>query len=65
MEQAERQLMVLFRSIDGDHDGKLDIDELHEAFKKAGLKVPLRRIESFFAHIDLNNDGYITFDEWR
>lgn len=65
MEQAERHLLVLFRSIDVDHNGKLDMEELQKAFRRTGLKVPMRRINAFFSHIDMNNDGYISFDEWR
>lgn len=65
MEQAERHLLLLFRSIDTDQNGKLDKNELETAFRQAGLKVPRRRLEDFFADIDMNNDGSITFDEWR
>jgi len=65
VEQAERQLLILFRSIDTDQSGKLDQRELQEAFRRAGLKVPNSRLETFFADIDMNNDGFISFDEWR
>lgn len=56
---------MLFRAIDRDQDGHLDKDELQAAFKKAGLAVPMRRLSGFFDEIDMNHDGYITFDEWR
>ncbi|CAK7275193.1 hypothetical protein SEPCBS57363_006554 [Sporothrix epigloea] len=65
VETAERQLLLLFRSIDRNHDGRLNKDELREAFQKAGLTVPVRRLNGFFDEIDMNHDGYITFDEWR
>ncbi len=62
---AERQLLLLFRSIDKNGDGRLDKDELLGAFQRAGLSVPRRRVEGFFTEIDMNHDGFITFDEWR
>ncbi|KAK1754350.1 hypothetical protein QBC47DRAFT_447258 [Echria macrotheca] len=65
VETAERQLLMLFRSIDRDKDGRLDKEELHAAFKRAGLAVPMRRLSGFFDEIDMNHDGYISFDEWR
>jgi solute carrier family 25 (mitochondrial phosphate transporter), member 23/24/25/41 len=65
VEAAEKQLFYLFRSIDRDHDGKLDPNELQAAFKSAGLTVPRRRLAGFFDEIDMNHDGYISFDEWR
>lgn len=65
VEAAERQLLFLFRSIDHDHDGRLNKDELRAAFQHSGLAVPARRLTGFFDEIDLNHDGYITFDEWR
>ncbi|KAK3321483.1 mitochondrial carrier domain-containing protein [Cercophora scortea] len=65
VEAAERQLLMLFRSIDRDRDGRLGKDELRAAFQRAGLSVPMRRLADFFDEIDMNHDGYITFDEWR
>ncbi|KAL7787120.1 mitochondrial carrier domain-containing protein [Trichoderma ceciliae] len=63
--QAEGQLFDLFKSIDRDGNGKLDKSELQTAFKAAGLTVSSRRLNDFFSDMDLNNDGYVSFDEWR
>jgi len=65
VEAAERQLLLLFKSIDKNGNGKVGKEELRMAFKSAGLAVPMRRLDGFFDEIDMNNDGYITFDEWR
>ncbi|KAL8296750.1 hypothetical protein RB597_006053 [Gaeumannomyces tritici] len=65
VEAAERELLVLFRSIDRDNNGRLDKDELRSAFQKCGLTVSSRRLTGFFDEIDMNNDGYISFEEWR
>ncbi|KAI0192731.1 calcium dependent mitochondrial carrier protein [Xylaria flabelliformis] len=65
VEAAERQLFHLFRSIDRDRNGKLDKEELQAAFHKAGLAVPNRRLDEFFADIDHNRDGFISYEEWR
>lgn len=65
VEAAERQLYLLFKAIDHDNDGRLDKHELQAAFQRAGLAVPMRRLGSFFEDIDKNNDGYISYDEWR
>lgn len=55
----------LFRSIDKDGNGKLDEKELQTAFRGAGLTVSNRRLAEFFKHMDDNDDGFISFDEWR
>ena len=65
VQAAELQLLLLFRSIDGDHDGRLNREELQNAFKTSGLVVPRRRMAGFFDEIDMNHDGFISFDEWR
>ncbi|RGP76033.1 hypothetical protein FLONG3_5424 [Fusarium longipes] len=65
VENAERQLFALFRSIDKDGNGKLDKLELQTAFKNSGLTLSNRRLNEFFDDMDINNDGYVTFDEWR
>src|SRR5688572_10491492 len=63
VEAAERQLLLLFRSIDRNEDGRLNKEELRAAFRRAGLAVPMRRLSGFFDKIDKDNDGYITFEE--
>lgn len=65
VETAERQLLQLFRSIDRDKDGRLNKQELHTAFQRAGLSVPMRRLSGFFNEMDMNHDGFVSFDEWR
>jgi solute carrier family 25 (mitochondrial phosphate transporter), member 23/24/25/41 len=56
---------VLFKNIDKDGNGKLDKKELQSAFKSARLTVSSGRLTDFFNDMDMNNDGYISFDEWR
>ena len=56
---------MLFKSIDKDHNGHLDKDELQAAFKRAGLAVPNSRLDKFFDDVDTDNDGVISFEEWR
>lgn len=65
VEETEGQLLSLFRSIDKNNDGKLVKDELKTAFKGAGLTVPQAKLDEFFAGVDRDNSGAITFDEWR
>ncbi|EHK18707.1 uncharacterized protein TRIVIDRAFT_57584 [Trichoderma virens Gv29-8] len=65
VQKAESQLYDLFKSIDRDGNGKLDQAELQTAFKAAGLTVSNRRLHDFFSDMDQNNDGYVSFDEWR
>lgn len=56
VEQTERKLHSLFVSIDQDHNGKVDKDELRAAFKKAGLTVPKSKLDQFFQEVDRNHD---------
>ncbi|KAG6065057.1 hypothetical protein E4U32_007811 [Claviceps aff. humidiphila group G2b] len=65
VQEAERQLFHLFHAIDRDADGKLDPAELQTAFRTAGLSISNRRLSEFFQDLDGNNDGYVSFDEWR
>ncbi|KAM5476985.1 hypothetical protein MauCBS54593_000256 [Microsporum audouinii] len=65
VQQAEKQLWQLFQAIDHDRNGHLDKQELKDAFAKAGLTVPSSKIDQFFADVDTNSDGVISFEEWR
>lgn len=48
VEHAERELFQLFESIDRDHNGSLDKEELRAAFKRAGLMISNAKLEQFF-----------------
>ena len=65
MEQTEKELLQLFKSIDRNHNGQLDKTELRDAFVRAGLVIPSSKLDQFFAEVDTNHDGVISFDEWR
>ncbi|KAL8707577.1 MAG: hypothetical protein Q9220_007418 [cf. Caloplaca sp. 1 TL-2023] len=65
VEQTEKELLKLFNSIDRDHNGELDKSELQSAFSRAGLAVQNSKLDQFFAEVDTNKDGVISFEEWR
>ena len=65
IEQTEKELWQLFKSIDRDQNGQLDKSELQAAFKRAHLVIPNSKLDKFFAEVDTNHDGVISFDEWR
>ena len=65
VEATERELYQLFKSIDRDHNGQLDKDELRLAFQRASISLPGPKLDRFFAEVDSNHDGVISFDEWR
>jgi solute carrier family 25 (mitochondrial phosphate transporter), member 23/24/25/41 len=65
VEHAEKELWQLFESIDRDHNGELDKDELKSAFRRAGLAISNAKLDQFFDEVDVNHDGVISFDEWR
>ena len=64
VESAEKHLYTLFDKIDRDRSGKLNKSEIRIAFDHAGLSVSNSNLEEFFAQIDKNNDGVISFEEW-
>ena len=65
VEQAEQQLWQLFQTMDRDHNGRLDKAELRLAFEKAGISIDEAKLVSFFDRMDSNQDGEISFSEWR
>lgn len=65
VEETERELLRLFKSIDYNDDGKISKPELRRALSSAGLAVPSSNLDNFFTEVDTNNDGAISFEEWR
>lgn len=63
--ETEDKLRRLFRKIDTFDQGKLERAEIHAALRKAGVTQSDERLNEFFAAMDYNLDGYITFEEWR
>ncbi len=63
--RAELELWKIFSSVDLNGDGKIEKGELRGALGRAGITVDPDRLESFFHSIDQNNDGVISFEEWR
>ena len=56
---------MLFDSIDRNGDGLLVKSELQFACRQAGMLVSNRKVDDFFAAVDANHDGVVTFEEWR
>ncbi|OOF91634.1 hypothetical protein ASPCADRAFT_176922 [Aspergillus carbonarius ITEM 5010] len=65
VDHTEIGLWQLFESIDRNHNGEIDKNELKSAFSKSGVTVSNARLEEFFAEVDSNKDGVISYAEWR
>ena len=65
MKHAESELWLLFKTIDQDHNNKLSKSELRDAFRRAGIELHQSKLDAFFARVDANKDGVISFQEWR
>lgn len=63
--RADEALWDLFQSIDRNHNGEIDRSELKEAFASAGITVSSAMLDEFLTQMDQNNDGVITYNEWR
>lgn len=59
---SEGEVKSLFNSIDKDHDGKLDVDELTEALAKIGVSEG--DVKRMIAAADKNNDGKLSLEEF-
>jgi solute carrier family 25 phosphate transporter 23/24/25/41 len=65
VKHTEEKLWILFDSIDRNGDGLLEKSELQSACRRAGMLVSNRKLDDFFATVDANHDGVVTFEEWR
>lgn len=65
LNQTEDSLWEMFESIDRNHNGEIDKAELRNAFSRSGVTVSSAKLDRFFAEVDKNNDGVISYTEWR
>ncbi|CEJ58313.1 hypothetical protein PMG11_06974 [Penicillium brasilianum] len=65
IEHTESGLWQMFQAIDRNHNGEIDKTELRSAFAQSGVTVSSAKLDNFFAEMDKNNDGVLSYAEWR
>lgn len=65
IDHTESGLWQMFQRIDRNKNGEIDKAELRSAFAQSGVTVSSARLDHFFAEVDKNNDGVISYTEWR
>uniref|UniRef100_A0A1D1Y6Z4 Calcium-binding mitochondrial carrier protein SCaMC-1 n=1 Tax=Anthurium amnicola TaxID=1678845 RepID=A0A1D1Y6Z4_9ARAE len=65
MDGKELELYRIFQAIDVEHNGCILPEELWDALVKAGIKIDDEELARFVEHVDKDNNGIITFEEWR
>ncbi|KAJ5800182.1 uncharacterized protein N7518_002250 [Penicillium psychrosexuale] len=63
--RTEDGLWQMFQSIDRNKNGEIDKMELRNAFSRSGVTVSSAKLDRFFAEVDKNHDGVISYTEWR
>ncbi|KAI2789613.1 putative mitochondrial carrier [Penicillium oxalicum] len=62
---TETGLWQMFQHIDRNNNGVIDKEELRSAFAGSGVIVSSAKLDEFFAEIDKNEDGVLSYAEWR
>nr|VDD34369.1 unnamed protein product [Brassica oleracea] len=65
IDAKELELYRIFQAIDVAHHGCILPEELWEALVKAGIEMDDEELARFVEHVDKDNNGTITFEEWR
>ncbi|XP_027350804.1 calcium-binding mitochondrial carrier protein SCaMC-1-like [Abrus precatorius] len=65
MDDKELELYRIFQAIDVAHNGCILPEELWEALVRAGIKIDDEELARFVERVDKDNNGVITFEEWR
>ncbi|KAK4569288.1 hypothetical protein RGQ29_004621 [Quercus rubra] len=65
MDDKELELYRIFQAIDVKHSGCILPEELWDALLKAGIEIDDEELARFVEHVDKDNNGIITFEEWR
>ncbi|CAK9186876.1 unnamed protein product [Ilex paraguariensis] len=65
MDDKELELYRIFQAIDVEHNGCILPEELWDALVKDGIEIDDDELARFVEHVDKDNNGIITFEEWR
>nr|CAB3266175.1 calcium-binding mitochondrial carrier protein SCaMC-1 [Phallusia mammillata] len=60
----EAYYIKIFKQLDVDNDGRVDVDELKQAYKKMGLLQVPGQAEKFVSASDMNKDGELDVSEF-
>lgn len=63
--EHEKNLHLVFRTLDENKDGRIDVNELIGAFKKLGIGIDRKEAENLLRRMDKDGTLEIDFDEWR
>ncbi|XP_076320844.1 mitochondrial adenyl nucleotide antiporter SLC25A24-B-like isoform X1 [Tachypleus tridentatus] len=63
--EHEKQLLLVFKSLDENSDGSIDTSEIVNAFKKLGIYMSYDDAFKLLQRMDKDGSLTITFDEWR
>ena len=61
---SEAALQAKFKNADKDKSGAISMEEFHELVKGLDLDMTKREIEGIFFHLDTNDDGKLTYEEF-
>ncbi|XP_031490254.1 calcium-dependent mitochondrial ATP-magnesium/phosphate carrier protein 3-like isoform X1 [Nymphaea colorata] len=65
MDDKELELYCIFQAIDVEHSGCILPEELWDALVAVGIEIDDEELARFMEHVDKDNNGIITFEEWR
>lgn len=59
-----KQLLQIFKAMDKNGNGSLDIDDFRWGFIDYGFQISKEEAEPFVKHFDKNGDGEISYEEF-
>jgi len=66
LQEHEKQLHIVFSSLDEDQDGKINVKEVVSAFKKLGIAITEAEAKTLMQRINVKDHSLdISFEEWR
>ncbi|XP_058393923.1 mitochondrial adenyl nucleotide antiporter SLC25A23 isoform X2 [Diceros bicornis minor] len=65
LQEREQRLLLLFRSLDRNQDGHIDVSEIQQSFRALGISISLEQAEKILHSMDRDGTMTIDWQEWR
>ncbi|XP_058515754.1 mitochondrial adenyl nucleotide antiporter SLC25A23-like, partial [Ochotona princeps] len=65
LQEREKRLLLMFRSLDRNQDGHIDVSEIQQSFRALGISISQEQAQKILLSMDRDGTMTVDWQEWR